>query len=212
LALAFALAVVLALPIAARADDVPAAGGGAGFIQQIVTAPNGAFAGHTATINGHSDSGAGTVAVSAKTGNSDWLPVGTAQADASGDFTLNWKPGKSGKYTFSIVPAGVSASASSADEGTLSVYRTQKATWYGPGNYRQRTACGIRLTRRTLGVAHRTLPCGTRVEFFLNGSKITVPVIDRGPFVRGVTWDLTLAAMKRLGSSSTEILGALPLR
>jgi rare lipoprotein A (peptidoglycan hydrolase) len=67
------------------------------------------------------------------------------------------------------------------------------------------------LTARTLGVAHKTLPCGTRVEFFLRGKRITLPVIDRGPFANGATWDLTLTAMRRLGSSSTEVLGALPL-
>jgi rare lipoprotein A (peptidoglycan hydrolase) len=33
-----------------------------------------------------------------------------------------------------------------------------------------------------------------------------VPVIDRGPFRRGVAWDLTAAAAKRLGMGSTTRL------
>lgn len=138
------------------------------------------------------------------------MPVGRVLADRAGDFRLTWKPGRHGLYSVRIVPQGAAVSAAPVD-GSLAVYRRQKATWYGPESYGTRTACGIRLTKRTLGVAHRTLPCGTRVEFFLRGKRITLPVIDRGPFANGASWDLTLTAMRRLGSSSTEFLGALPL-
>lgn len=55
-------------------------------------------------------------------------------------------------------------------------------TWYGPGFYGNRTACGVRYTRRIVGVAHRTLPCGTLVEFKWHGITAVAPVIDRGPF------------------------------
>ena len=37
--------------------------------------------------------------------------------------------------------------------------------WYGPGFYGKRTACGYALTQSIVGVAHRTLPCGTKVTF-----------------------------------------------
>jgi len=40
-----------------------------------------------------------------------------------------------------------------------------RVTWYGPGFYGNRTACGQRYTRHIVGVAHRTLPCGTLVQF-----------------------------------------------
>jgi Putative peptidoglycan binding domain/Lytic transglycolase len=85
----------------------------------------------------------------------------------------------------------------------VALMRMLKATWYGPGFYGKRTACGIRLTRTTLGVAHRTLPCGTRVTFYHGGHFVTVPVIDRGPFRGGVAWDLTAAAAKQLGFLSS---------
>src|SRR6266545_2545909 len=35
------------------------------------------------------------------------------------------------------------------------------ASWYGPGFYGNRTACGQLYTPEILGVAHLTLPCGT---------------------------------------------------
>ena len=55
-------------------------------------------------------------------------------------------------------------------------------SWYGPGFYGNRTACGVRYTREIVGVAHRTLPCGTLVEFKWHGITAVAPVIDRGPF------------------------------
>jgi hypothetical protein len=68
-------------------------------------------------------------------------------------------------------------------------------SWYGPGFFDQHTACGEVLTKTLLGVANRTLPCGTLVSFKnpVNGKTITVPVVDRGPYVYGRQWDLTYA-------------------
>ena len=210
------VALALGCGSAAAADAAPLTGGpastgGSGFVVQPVTAPKGAFAGKSATLRGHLANAVGTVSITAKRGKADWLPIGTAQADSDGDFTFKWTPPKAGRYSFRFAPPGVSAAAAEASQGTVSVYRRQKATWYGPGFYGSKTACGQTLTKRTLGTAHKTLPCGTRVEFFLRGKRIVLPVIDRGPFANGATWDLTLTAMRRLGSSSTEVLGALPL-
>ena len=88
----------------------------------------------------------------------------------------------------------------------VALMRYRRATWYGPGLYGNRTACGKRLRPGTLGVAHKSLPCGTPVTFYRGGRFITVPVIDRGPFRRGVAWDLTAAAAKQLGIASTSRL------
>lgn len=78
-------------------------------------------------------------------------------------------------------------------------------SWYGPGFYGHRTACGVALTRSTRGVAHRTLPCGTLVSFRnpANGRTITVPVIDRGPYVTGRTWDMTAGMCTSIGHCYT---------
>jgi rare lipoprotein A (peptidoglycan hydrolase) len=73
-------------------------------------------------------------------------------------------------------------------------------SWYGPGFYGKRTACGLTMTTTLLGVAHRSLPCGTRITFRnpANGRVITVPVVDRGPYVGGRQWDLTGGLCRRL--------------
>lgn len=91
----------------------------------------------------------------------------------------------------------------------VALMRALKATWYGPGFYGKRTACGHRLGPATLGVAHRTLPCGTRVTFYHGGHFVTVAVIDRGPFRPGVAWDLTAAAARQLGFRSTGVLRSI---
>jgi hypothetical protein len=67
------------------------------------------------------------------------------------------------------------------------------ASWYGPGFYGNRTACGQIYTPQIIGVAHRTLPCGTLVVIEFRGRSMTVPVIDRGPYVAGRTLDLSNA-------------------
>jgi rare lipoprotein A len=91
-------------------------------------------------------------------------------------------------------------------------YKAATATWYGPGLYGRRTACGSRLTRNTLGVAHKRLPCGTNVALRYAGHTIVVPVIDRGPYSHGVDYDLTYAAARKLGMRKTSRLGAAPLQ
>jgi len=72
------------------------------------------------------------------------------------------------------------------------------ATWYGPGLYGRHTACGQVLRPRTIGVAHRKLPCGTAVKFAYRGRVVVARVIDRGPYTEGNAWDLTYAAARAL--------------
>jgi rare lipoprotein A len=90
------------------------------------------------------------------------------------------------------------------------------ATWFGPGFYGQQTACGQTLTPAVVGVANRTLPCGTLVKFGYKGRSATVPVIDRGPYAHnGAQWDLTTGAASVLGMSDTarlhtKVVGSLP--
>ncbi len=80
--------------------------------------------------------------------------------------------------------------------GSLNVYRVVGASWYGGGGS---LACGGWLTSATLGVANKTLPCGTLVTLRYGGHKLRVPVIDRGPYVAGREYDLTEATKRTLG-------------
>lgn len=73
------------------------------------------------------------------------------------------------------------------------------ASWYGPGFYGNRTACGQVYTPEIHGVAHRTLPCGTVLRLEFGGRSVAVPVIDRGPFIVGRTLDLSNATRAALG-------------
>ena len=77
--------------------------------------------------------------------------------------------------------------------------RGRVVTWYGPGMYGRRTACGDKLTSRLVGVAHRTLPCGTKVRFVNGANVVEARVVDRGPYAAGVDFDLTWAAARDLG-------------
>lgn len=76
-------------------------------------------------------------------------------------------------------------------------------SWYGPGFIGNGTACGQTLTRTLLGVAHRSLPCGTLITFKYGGRTLTVPVVDRGPYVSGRIFDLTYGACKKLDHCHT---------
>jgi hypothetical protein len=90
-----------------------------------------------------------------------------------------------------------------ARRGAGARLRSRVVTWYGPGLFGRRTACGKRLTRRLVGVAHRTLPCGTRIRFERDGHIVEARVVDRGPHAAGVQYDLTWATARALG-----VLGA----
>ncbi len=85
----------------------------------------------------------------------------------------------------------------STSPGSWTVFKA--ATWYGPGFWGKSTACGVKLKKRTLGVAHRKLPCGTQVTFSYGAKSVTATVIDRGPFHKGYAWDLTKKTAKRVG-------------
>lgn len=79
------------------------------------------------------------------------------------------------------------------------------ASWYGPGLYGNKTACGQTLRRTTMGVANRKLPCGTSVVFRFRGRLVQTTVIDRGPYANGASWDLTRATADALGFTETGV-------
>jgi peptidoglycan lytic transglycosylase len=167
-------------------------------------------------IAGTAPRDAGTVVIERHDALSGWIPIASAAVAADGRFAAIWRPDRTGPLQLRAVAgtptAGTAGDARGAPQLDMTVYRPGLASWYGPTSAGATTACGMPLERGTLGVAHRTLPCGTPVAFYYKGRTIVVPVIDRGPFVAGRTWDLTEAAHTALGGDDGLIrVGALPL-
>jgi rare lipoprotein A len=145
-----------------------------------------------------------------------WSTVATGTADAAGAFKTTWKTDHIGRQTLrAVTSSGAAATASAASAATtapVTVYKSAIATYFGPGFYGKQTACGITLTHKTLGVAHKTLPCGTMVDLYYKGQSITVPVIDRGPYRPNTAWDLTTATASALGFTDTDSIGAVRVK
>ncbi len=139
-----------------------------------------------------------------------WVPVAVVHAASDGTFDATWHTKGAGQLTIRAVVQDGQASTAAASPPALSVtvYKRSIATLYGPGFYGHHTACGVVLRRRTIGVANRTLPCGTEVEVYYKGSVMTVPVIDRGPYAHHANWDLTMATGRALGMEGTAVIGA----
>jgi rare lipoprotein A len=158
--------------------------------------------------------GGETVVLERREAGGPWVQAATAVADSSGGFDAAWKTDHSGHFDLRARPAaatdGAAAAAAAAQRtSTVTVFRRTVATWFGPGFYGHRTACGQRLSHRLLGVANRTLPCGTKVALLYRGRTITVPVVDRGPFGTGASYDLTAATAQALGVTTTSRIGAV---
>ncbi|HET6869217.1 MAG TPA: septal ring lytic transglycosylase RlpA family protein [Solirubrobacteraceae bacterium] len=144
------------------------------------------------------------------TPGSTWVPVAVVPAASDGTFTATWHTKGAGQLTIRAVLGGNQASTAASSPPALSVtvYKRSIATLYGPGFWGHKTACGVTLRRRTIGVANRTLPCGTEVEVYYKGSVMTVPVIDRGPYAHHANWDITMATARALGMTGTAVVGA----
>jgi hypothetical protein len=144
-----------------------------------------------------------------------WLTATTATADADGNYAADWHADHIGVFSVRLMPTQSDQAQASDAAGAvrLTVYKPAMATWYGPGFYGKRTACGVRLTRNLVGVAHRGLPCGRQVALLYHGRTITVPVVDRGPYgSREAAYDLTAAAARELGFDHTDRIGAVEIR
>ncbi|HEV2249928.1 MAG TPA: septal ring lytic transglycosylase RlpA family protein [Candidatus Limnocylindria bacterium] len=104
---------------------------------------------------------------------------------------------------FEVAVAGSETAATTAPLRAAAVAEEPAAvilaSWYGPGFYGNRTACGQIYTPELLGVAHLSLPCGTTLTLTYGGRALTATVIDRGPYIAGRTLDLSNATRLALG-------------
>jgi rare lipoprotein A len=158
--------------------------------------------GHRARITGHllEDGHPGSpdlMVVLQRRAGKHWLTVARSHTRGGGRFAINYVAHTPRSETVRVrFPGDDLASSSTRRVGHLNVFRAVNASWYGGGGG---LACGGELTSSTMGVANRTLPCGTLVDIRYGGRSVTVPVVDRGPFVAGREFDLTEATKRALG-------------
>ena len=158
--------------------------------------------GGSATVTGTLRPGlSGRVVTLQALSNHGWRSVARARTRAGGRFELHLSTHRTGSERVRVRFAGdASDLASHRRLGWLNTYRLAGASWYGGGGS---MACGGTLTSATLGVANKTLPCGTLVTLRYAGRSVRVPVVDRGPYVAGREFDLTEATKQALGFGDT---------
>lgn len=124
----------------------------------------------------------------------------TTTAGRDGRFAIAWKAKRTGSHPVHVRARTNRLATGSRDRaGRVTAYRQAAASWYGPGLYGNPMACGGTLTPSTLGVAHRSMRCGTKVRLRYGNRTVKVPVVDRGPFAGGREFDLTSATKQKLG-------------
>jgi len=163
--------------------------------------------GHAATVTGSLRAGLQSVGLPGRVvtlqalGSHGWSAVAHARTGANGTFNLRYVPDQTRSEAVRLRFAGdIYDLAAHRRLGRLNAYRLVEASWYaGSGSL----ACGGSLTPTTLGVANKTLPCGTLVTLRHNGRSVRVPVVDRGPYVAGREFDLTQATKQALGFGDT---------
>ncbi len=130
-------------------------------------------------------------------GRHGWETISHTLTGRGGRFVLRYLPHRLLSEPVRVRFAGDAGDLSARRGiGRLTSYRLADASWYGGGGS---LACGGELTSSTLGVANKTLPCGTLVTLRYGGRTVRVPVVDRGPYVEGREFDLTEATKRALG-------------
>jgi rare lipoprotein A len=130
-------------------------------------------------------------------GSHGWKTLASTRTEANGRFRLRYMPHENTSELVRLRFVGDTEDRGAHRRlGRLDVYRLAQASWYGGGG---ELACGGELTSSTLGVANKTLPCGTEVTLRYDGRTVEVRVIDRGPYVAGREFDLTEATKQALG-------------
>lgn len=198
------LAAAQTVPAPTPEDDTEAAvsGGRADSKVKLRVTPH-VMAGDSVKIRGRARPG-GKRWVTVRVGGKK---VKTVRTRKNGTFRLRWKAPRTGVFKANAVARGTElAKPARSRSQRIHAYRSSHASYYGPGFYGNRTACGRTLTPSTIGVANKSLPCGTKVVFRYRGRTVRAPVIDRGPYAAGREWDLTAALKQKLGFGSTGMV------
>lgn len=158
--------------------------------------------GHTSTIAGVLRQGlAGRTVTLQALDAHGWSTLARAHTGRAGRFRLRYTPRRTGSERVRLRFVGDASDPGARRAlGRLNVYRLAGASWYGGGGG---LACGGQLTSTTMGVANKTLPCGSEVTLRYGDRTVSVRVIDRGPYVAGREFDLTEATKRALGFGDT---------
>jgi rare lipoprotein A len=144
---------------------------------------------------------AGRIVALQALGTHGWRTLAHTRTGAHGRFRLRYVPRQTTSELVRLRFAGDAEEIGAHRRlGRLNVYRLAQASWYGGGGT---LACGGALTSATMGVANKTLPCGTFVTLRYGGRSVRVAVIDRGPYVAGREFDLTQATKQALRFGDT---------
>jgi rare lipoprotein A len=177
--------------------------GGVASVAGVLSAPRpiaddraGAAGGPSLSAGARASVAGARVSLQAR-GRHGWLTLAVTRTGAQGRYRLRYRTKRIGSESLRVSFAGApGASAAWRRVGRLNVYRLAEVSWYGGEGS---LACGGRLTSSTLGVANKTLPCGTLVTLRYGERTLRVRVIDRGPYVEGREFDLTEATKRALG-------------
>jgi rare lipoprotein A (peptidoglycan hydrolase) len=151
-------------------------------------------AGHRVSVTGTvQPATAGVVASLQIRRRGKWRTIERDRTSAAGVYVLRDRLRRPQSVRARVSVGGVGHSL-----GRLNVYRTAQASWYGPGLYGNHLGCGGTLSPGRIGVAHKSLPCGSRLTLRHGSRTVRVRVIDRGPYVAGREFDLTEATARRL--------------
>lgn len=195
---------------AAIPQQVPQSNGGAGYgtpgTRSVVVAPT-ALVGHVVKVRGMIPHGARRRIVLQRFDHlHGWRNVRRSRVHRTGRFLVSWRADHSGRIGLRVVLIR-KRPETAAPVARINVYRPARATFFGPGLYGHKTYCHQTLTPLLLGVANRTLPCGTQVAILYDRRQIVVPVVDRGPFNAGYDWDLTQGTADVLGFAASGPIG-----
>ncbi len=138
-----------------------------------------------------------TVRLEGRSGGS-WHVLGSGRTGPRGGFQIRYRPGGSAAgaagQPLRVQFRGDRLNTRSREAaGRATVFTESLASWYDDAGS---TACGF---HAGLGVANKTLPCGTKVTFRYGGSTVTAVVDDRGPYAGGREWDLNQNTAGALG-------------
>ena len=191
--MAGALTLSVAAPAAAQTEGPTAGVASAGVLKKRLHVKAG---NRVAVVGLARPAAAGHVASLQVRVRNRWRTIDRDRTAASGRYVLRDR-----RHHTMSAPARVRIGTVKRPLGRMNVYRWAHASWYGPGLYGNRLGCGGTLTPGKLGVAHKSLPCGSKVTFRHRGRTLRVPVSDRGPYVGGRDSALTEATARRLDFS-----------